>query len=277
MTADNPFMPDVIRDAIVPGAAQAFLEDDDVADGVLVTRDNYDLGINAEDTTRETLRGVLARERHRQRSPELRSFVRLRRDEEPDRRATTTGSRTAGWRRSMSVEDPTTGSRCAVLARSGRGSERSPAACRTTSSATACAIQARGRFRQHGQRQSHTKVDAAACVSGSFSGDFGSFMELPGGAIGFAVGAEYRQARPATPMPALEIQDGSTWNGPIAPSEGSFDVKEVFAEINVPVLKDARFADKLSFGAAFRASDYSTVGKTSSWKVDARVGAGRVR
>ena len=27
MTPDNPFMPDVIRDAIVPGAAAAFFED----------------------------------------------------------------------------------------------------------------------------------------------------------------------------------------------------------------------------------------------------------
>ena len=60
MTPDNPYMPDAIRDAIVPGAAAAYFEDPDAPDGVLVTRDNYDLGVNAEDTTRETLRGVLA-------------------------------------------------------------------------------------------------------------------------------------------------------------------------------------------------------------------------
>ena len=35
-------------------------------------------------------------------------------------------------------------------------------------------------------------------------------------------------------------------------------------EINLPVLRDARFANRLSFGAAFRASDYSTVGKTNT-------------
>ena len=60
MTPDNPYMPDVIRDAIVPGAAAEYFEDPDAPDGVLVTRDNYDLGVNAEDTLRETLRGVLA-------------------------------------------------------------------------------------------------------------------------------------------------------------------------------------------------------------------------
>jgi len=60
MTPDNPFMPQSIRDAIVPGAAAEYFEDPDSPDGVLVTRDNYDLGINTEDTLRETLRGVLA-------------------------------------------------------------------------------------------------------------------------------------------------------------------------------------------------------------------------
>jgi len=105
-------------------------------------------------------------------------------------------------------------------------------------------------------------------VSGSMSGDFGSVMELPGGSIGFAFGAEYRRET-SDSVPAQEIQDGLTWVGPITPSSGSFDVKEIFAEINLPVLKDARFAERLSFGAAVRASDYSTVGKTNSWKIDA--------
>src|SRR5262249_34345749 len=60
MTPDNPFMPDSIRDAIVPGAAAEYFEDPETPDGVLLTRDNYDMGINSEDAVRETLRGVLA-------------------------------------------------------------------------------------------------------------------------------------------------------------------------------------------------------------------------
>src|SRR5213075_951388 len=35
-------------------------DDPETPDGVQVTRDNYDLGINAEDDLRETLRGVIA-------------------------------------------------------------------------------------------------------------------------------------------------------------------------------------------------------------------------
>ncbi len=53
MTPDNPFMPQSIRDAIVPGAAADYFFDPEnpgapaAPDGVLLTRDNYDLGINA--------------------------------------------------------------------------------------------------------------------------------------------------------------------------------------------------------------------------------------
>src|SRR5688572_21871551 len=46
MTPDNPYMPQAIRDAIVPGGAVDWFGDPDAPDGVLVTRDNYDLGVN---------------------------------------------------------------------------------------------------------------------------------------------------------------------------------------------------------------------------------------
>ncbi len=58
-TTDNPFMPDSIRNAIVPGAAAAYFGDPDTPDGVLMLRDNFDLGINGEDIDRDTLRGVV--------------------------------------------------------------------------------------------------------------------------------------------------------------------------------------------------------------------------
>ena len=51
-------------------------------------------------------------------------------------------------------------------------------------------------------------------------------------------------------------------------SSGGFNVKEAFAELNAPLLKDIRFARLLSVGAAIRFSDYSTVGHTTTWKVD---------
>lgn len=106
-------------------------------------------------------------------------------------------------------------------------------------------------------------------ISGSLSGDSGGVFSLPGGPVGFALGAEYRKESSRS-VPSPELQDGQVFDvGPYSADSGSFDVKEVFGEINVPLLKDVPFAKTLSFGAALRLSDYSTVGSTTAWKFDA--------
>lgn len=104
--------------------------------------------------------------------------------------------------------------------------------------------------------------------SGSVSGDLGGWFELPGGPVGFAVGAEYRKETSlAIPSEDL-LQDQVLDIGPYAVTRGSFDVREVFGELSIPVLADARYAKTLSFGAAIRFSDYSTIGHTTTWKLD---------
>jgi outer membrane receptor protein involved in Fe transport len=264
MTPDNPFMPDSIRDAIVPGAAAGFFGDPDTPDGVMLTRDNYDLGVNGEDTVRETLRGVLAAngalsDRLNYEASyvygETKSEIVSRNNRVLDRwlaaiDVVEDGSGQPVCRSSLDPDADESLAGCVPYNIFGNG-VRDPDAPDFVNIDSV----------------SHTKVTQQV-VSGSLSGDFGSLMEMPGGSIGFAVGAEYRRET-SDSVPALEIQDGSTWNGPVTPSEGSFNVKELFAELNVPVLKDAAYAERLSFGAAFRASDYSTVGSTSSWKLDA--------
>ena len=264
-TPDNPFMPQAIRDAIVPGAAAIWFEDDATPDGVIVTRDNYDLGVNAEDTVRETLRGVLAAngtvsEHLRYEASyvygETRSRIVEMRNRFEDR-----------WAAAIDVvADPTTG---VPVCRTSLdpGSDTYLPGCVPFNIFGSHESNAAAAAWVNANSVSHTKVTQQV-ASGSVSGDFGSVMALPGGSIGFALGAEYRRET-SDSVPAEEIQQGLTWVGPITPSSGSFDVKEIFAEINLPVLKDARFAQKLSFGAAFRASDYSTVGQTNSWKIDA--------
>lgn len=47
---------------------------------------------------------------------------------------------------------------------------------------------------------------------------------------------------------------------------GSYDVIDIFAEISVPLITGAAFAEDLTFDAAFRFSDYSTVDQTLTWK-----------
>lgn len=115
---------------------------------------------------------------------------------------------------------------------------------------------------------------------------------LPAGHIGFAGGLEYRketsQFRPPTgdqgflpegsPFPAgTNIHDVSNNFGThfaggeslFVPSHGDYDLSEVFAEISVPVLRDAPFAHELTIDAAARYSEYSTIGNATTWKTNA--------
>ena len=50
-------------------------------------------------------------------------------------------------------------------------------------------------------------------------------------------------------------------------SGGGYDVLDTFLEVRVPVLRDQSFAKELSFDAAVRRADYSTLGETTTWKV----------
>ena len=103
------------------------------------------------------------------------------------------------------------------------------------------------------------------------SGDFGAIVNLPGGAPQFSVGAEYRRE---TSMfaPSANFASGRilSYNLPqtVAATGGAYDVKEAFAELNLPILTDAPFAKTLSLGAAYRISSYSTVGRTQTWQLN---------
>ncbi len=105
-------------------------------------------------------------------------------------------------------------------------------------------------------------------VSGSLAGDTGSFFELPGGPIGFAIGAEYRKEKSVDNPSQASLDNILIDNSPSQPTTGSFDVKEVFAEINLPILADMAFAENLSVGGAIRLSDYSTIGSTTTWNLN---------
>lgn len=106
-------------------------------------------------------------------------------------------------------------------------------------------------------------------VTAALSGDTGAFVNLPGGPIGFALGAEYRKEQ-STSRPSDYERNGSLLDSPSSQfSNNGFDVKEVFGEVNLPILKDAAFAETLNLGAALRLSDYSTVGSTTTWNINA--------
>ena len=77
--------------------------------------------------------------------------------------------------------------------------------------------------------------------------------------IGVAAGVEYRSEF-LNGEPDLLAQSNQTIFGGAVPLKGSFNVKEGFAQIDVPLLRDLPFAQAINLTGAVRVSDYSTVG-----------------
>jgi iron complex outermembrane recepter protein len=98
------------------------------------------------------------------------------------------------------------------------------------------------------------------------SGDTEAWFSLPAGPIGFATGVEYREER-STSKPAWQDRAGLTFGNKLEPVRGDYDVKELFAEVNVPLLNDLPGVQELNFDAAARLSDYSTIGNADTWKL----------
>jgi hypothetical protein len=256
--SDNPYMPTSIRNAVDPSLG-----------GVLVTRDNFDLGQRGERIKRETFRSVIGARGelgggfryevsyvHGQ-TAIVNHFVN---DRYTDR-----------WNAAIDVvTDPTTGQpTCRV-------NVDPTAAVTTTFKAGECVP-----FNVFGEGNSsaaalnflrantteHSKITQDV-VSGQLTGDTHSFFMLPGGPVGFAVGGEYRKETSRFTPDPLE-QQGLTFSNKLLPSYGKYDVKEVFGELDLPIAKDVPFIKSLDISGAVRYSNYSTIGSTTAWKVDA--------
>lgn len=106
-------------------------------------------------------------------------------------------------------------------------------------------------------------VSTVEVASGSISGFLG---DLGWGAseIGFAVGAEYRSvAAQFIPDTALSSGDVIGFNAGDA-TEGSYDVKEIFAELNIPIF-ETDSGQRLEVTGAARYSDYSLENVGGVW------------
>lgn len=102
---------------------------------------------------------------------------------------------------------------------------------------------------------SHAKLEQLV-FSGFVSGDLSQLFELPGGPIGFSVGAEYRREDAKFEADPL-IQSGRTFLNALQTFDPDyFEVKEAFGELNVPLIKDVPFIKELTFTGAARISDY---------------------
>jgi iron complex outermembrane recepter protein len=96
----------------------------------------------------------------------------------------------------------------------------------------------------------------------------GEPFKLAAGPVGLAFGAEYRKEYSRSEFDALQ-QAGLNGGNETPSTEGSFSVKEAFAEAKVPLLKDLPFAKSLGVTGAVRGSKYTTVGSTFSWNAGA--------
>ena len=94
----------------------------------------------------------------------------------------------------------------------------------------------------------------------------GELFDLPGGAVGFAVGYEHRNQRASyTPDPIITAGLGA--DVPTSPAAGSFNVDEVYGEIRIPILADVPFFQKLELDGAVRHSNYSSFGSNTTFTV----------
>lgn len=107
-------------------------------------------------------------------------------------------------------------------------------------------------------------------VSGFLSGDSSSFFELPGGPVGFAIGAEYRRESlfyQADPI----VEAGRTFYNALPTFDPEpFKVKEAFGELRLPLLADLPFVEEFTVTGAIRVSDYDgAVGTTYAYNAGA--------
>ncbi|MBU0557256.1 MAG: TonB-dependent receptor [Alphaproteobacteria bacterium] len=88
------------------------------------------------------------------------------------------------------------------------------------------------------------------------------------GPVSFAVGAEYRKDTAESVVDSLAAAGRYNFSNP-KPYEGEFTTKEAYAEIVVPLVRDAPFFQSLDLNGAIRYTDYDVSGGVTTWKIGA--------
>lgn len=98
-----------------------------------------------------------------------------------------------------------------------------------------------------------------------FANASGTLAELPAGDLAMAMGYEHRQESGWFSPDALR-QSGLSTDLGSGTTEGEYHLDEVYAELQVPLLRDVPFARTLALNLASRHSNYSTFGSTTNSK-----------
>jgi outer membrane receptor protein involved in Fe transport len=108
----------------------------------------------------------------------------------------------------------------------------------------------------------------------------GEAFDLPAGAVGFSVGAEWRKAE-AEYIPDEYLRSGDVIGfNPGLPTAGEVTSKDYFAEVRIPILADIPLIKNLTANGGYRSSDYDLdgVGRVSTylygldWRLNGSVG-----
>ncbi|GGB97336.1 TonB-dependent receptor [Novosphingobium endophyticum] len=265
--ADNPFIPDAVQPFVNPFIG-----------GVLVNRDNFDLGRRGEDIERKTVRTVLGARGDL--SPNLSydvSYV-FGRTKTTNRHVNDILS-DRFYAAIDAVDDGNGGVTCRAnldptwMPFQPAVYTRAPVPPTTFSSGDCVPLNIFGEGVASQQAIDWIKADTTNrskltqhVVSGVLTGNTKGTFELPGGAIDFVLGGEYRKEKSSFVADPL-AQQGLTYTTVLGDFAGDFDVWEVFTEVRLPLLADMPFAHRLDVDGAFRYSDYSTIGSTSAWKI----------
>lgn len=94
----------------------------------------------------------------------------------------------------------------------------------------------------------------------------GGLFTLPYGDVRFAVGAAYRRNAYEFRPDAQKVNRTIFPDQATGPADGEIDVKEGFAELLVPILRDVPAFRELTLNLAYRYSDYSSIGGVHAYK-----------
>jgi iron complex outermembrane receptor protein len=95
----------------------------------------------------------------------------------------------------------------------------------------------------------------------------GELFELPAGPVGAAFGFQVREES-IDDQPGEQERSGNFWGSSSAvQTVGEDTIKEVFAEFEVPILRDVPLFHELSANLSGRVSEYDTYGDNSTYKV----------
>lgn len=113
-----------------------------------------------------------------------------------------------------------------------------------------------------------TSFSSQINVRGVISGDFGIGSPWAANPVGVAIGTEYRKlkARTEADLPSQTPGEVLGAGGANPPVRGGYNVKEIFGEIIAPLIEDRPFFHSLTIEAGARLSDYSTTGRSFTWK-----------